>query len=80
MQLERGQFRITGRSVRLSPVGDCHREGARLAPGQIGQEFGDVDMVGSMVRRALHGRVGSVRGWSVPVSVHAELSIGWVSG
>ena len=49
MQLERGQFGIAGRSVRVATVGDRHREGFRLAPGQIGQKCGYVDVVGGVL-------------------------------
>ena len=76
MQSERAQFGITGGSVGVSPVGYGYREGTWLAPGQIGQKRGHVDVVG----RALYGRVGSVRKRIVRVSAHADLSICWVSG
>ena len=76
MQFERAQFGITGGSVGVSPVGYGYREGTWLAPGQIGQKRGHVDVVG----RALYGCVGSVRKRTVRVSAHAELSICWVWG
>ena len=60
MQLERGQFDVAGRPVGISPGGYCDRESARLASGQIGQERGDIDVVGGVVGQAFHRRVGSL--------------------